>query len=205
MVITVFKTNLLDCKVSHKQCFIAMVPVQIDSFITSALFHGFWVSWETGGCNQGIRCPGSKWGTWLWKAISKTHGLSWRPQDCLMFSSFLDFPARILNETSSCQSSVEVHAFARTDMLILSISEDCRLPGSSVHRICQERNTGVCCHFQLQGIFLVQGLNLHLCVSCIGRLFLYHLHKLGSLLGLWRSLNKRIQIDIDMSYIYMIK
>ena len=111
---------------------------------------------------------------------------------CLMFSSFLDFPARILNETASCQCSVEVHAFACTDMLTLCIPKDCRLPGSSVHRVCQERNTGVCCHFLPQGIFLVQRLNLHLCVSCIGRLFLYHLYQLGSLLGLLRSLNKRI-------------
>ena len=32
---------------------------------------------------------------------------------------------------------------------------DCSPPGSSVHGICQ--NTGVCCHFLLQGIFPTQG------------------------------------------------
>ena len=36
----------------------------------------------------------------------------------------------------------------------------CRLPGSSVHGIFQARNTGVTCHFLLQGIFPTQGLNL---------------------------------------------
>jgi len=32
-------------------------------------------------------------------------------------------------------------------------------PGSSVHGISQARNTGMGCHFLLQGIFLIQGLN----------------------------------------------
>ena len=41
---------------------------------------------------------------------------------------------------------------------------DCSPPVSSVHGISQDRffpgkNTGVVCHFQLQGIFLTQGLN----------------------------------------------
>ena len=39
---------------------------------------------------------------------------------------------------------------------------DCSLPGSSAHEIFQARITGVGCHFLLQGIFLIQGLNLHL-------------------------------------------
>ena len=38
---------------------------------------------------------------------------------------------------------------------------DCSLPGSSVHGFPQAR-TVVCCHFLLQGIFLIQGSNLHL-------------------------------------------
>ena len=37
---------------------------------------------------------------------------------------------------------------------------DCSPPGSSVHGILPGENTGVRCHFQLQGIFLAQGLNL---------------------------------------------
>ena len=36
---------------------------------------------------------------------------------------------------------------------------DCSLPGSSVHGIFQVKNTGVGCHFLLQGIFLTQGSN----------------------------------------------
>ena len=39
---------------------------------------------------------------------------------------------------------------------------NCSLPGSSVHEISHGKNTGVGCHFLLQGIFLTQGLNLHL-------------------------------------------
>ena len=36
------------------------------------------------------------------------------------------------------------------------------------------KNTGVGCHALFQGIFLTQGLNLHLYVSSIGRWVLYH-------------------------------
>ena len=39
---------------------------------------------------------------------------------------------------------------------------DCSLPGSSVHRNFPSNNTGVGCHFLLQGIFPIQGLNLGL-------------------------------------------
>ena len=39
---------------------------------------------------------------------------------------------------------------------------DCSPPGSSVHGIFQPRNTGVGCHFLLQGIFPSQGSNPHL-------------------------------------------
>ena len=41
-------------------------------------------------------------------------------------------------------------------------SMDCRPPSSSVCGILPGKNTGVGCHFLLQGIFLTQGLNLHL-------------------------------------------
>ena len=36
---------------------------------------------------------------------------------------------------------------------------ECSLPGSSVHGIFWARNTGMDCHFLLQGIFLTQGSN----------------------------------------------
>ena len=39
---------------------------------------------------------------------------------------------------------------------------DCSPPGSSVHGILQNENIGVGCHALLQGIFLIEGLNLHL-------------------------------------------
>ena len=41
-------------------------------------------------------------------------------------------------------------------------SMDCSLPGSSVHGIFQARILELGCHFLLQGIFLIQGLNQHL-------------------------------------------
>ena len=37
---------------------------------------------------------------------------------------------------------------------------DCSPPGSSIHGIFQDKNTGVGCHILLQGILLTQGLNL---------------------------------------------
>ena len=39
---------------------------------------------------------------------------------------------------------------------------DCTPPSSSVHGISQARNTGLCCRFHPQGIFLTQGSNPHL-------------------------------------------
>ena len=67
-------------------------------------------------------------------------------------------------------------------------SMDCSPPGSSVHGIFQVRNTGVGCHSLLQGLFLTQGSNPYLsffwicisCISCTGRMILYHLSHLGS-------------------------
>ena len=41
----------------------------------------------------------------------------------------------------------------------LCSSMDCSPPGSSVHGIFPGKNTGVGCHFLLQGIFPTQGLN----------------------------------------------
>ena len=52
------------------------------------------------------------------------------------------------------------------------------LPGFSVHGDPPDKNTGVCYHALLQGIFWTQGSNPH--VSCIGRQVLYHQRFLGS-------------------------
>ena len=54
---------------------------------------------------------------------------------------------------------------------------DCSLPGSSVHTDSRGKNTGVCCHALLQGIFPTQGSSpglLHY------RQILYHLSHQGS-------------------------
>ena len=53
-------------------------------------------------------------------------------------------------------------------------SMDCRLPGSSVHRIFPGKNTGAGCHFLLQGIFLTQGSKLHLLCFLHLRQILHH-------------------------------
>ena len=45
---------------------------------------------------------------------------------------------------------------------------DCSSPGSSVHGGFSGKSTEVGCHALLQGIFLMQGSNPLLCVSCVG-------------------------------------
>ena len=54
---------------------------------------------------------------------------------------------------------------------------DCSPPGSSVHGDSPGKNTGVGCHFLLQGTFPTQGLNLGLLHR---RQILYHLSHQGS-------------------------
>ena len=63
---------------------------------------------------------------------------------------------------------------------------DCSLPGSPVH---PGRNTGVGCHFLLQGMFLTQGLNPGL-LHC--RQTPYHLSHQGSSISLWRKQTENI-------------
>ena len=56
--------------------------------------------------------------------------------------------------------------------LILRDPMDCSLPGSSVHGIPQARILKLGCHALLQGIFLTQGLKLHLTSPALaGRFF----------------------------------
>ena len=52
-------------------------------------------------------------------------------------------------------------------------SMDWSLPGSSVHGISQAKNTWAGCCFLLQGIFLTQGLNIHLLCFLHYRQILY--------------------------------
>ena len=53
-----------------------------------------------------------------------------------------------------------VHAQSLQSCPTLGIPMDCTLPGSSVYGDSSGKNTGVGCHFLLQGIFLTQGLEL---------------------------------------------
>ena len=57
---------------------------------------------------------------------------------------------------------------------------DCNPPDSSVHAISQA-NTGVGCHFLLQGILQPRDCTSVSCASRIGRQILYHGCHLGSL------------------------
>ena len=59
--------------------------------------------------------------------------------------------------------------------LTLCDPKDWSPPDSSVSGDSPGKDTGVGCRALLQGIFLIQGLNLDLlCLSCIGRWVLYH-------------------------------
>ena len=51
---------------------------------------------------------------------------------------------------------------------------DCSPPGSSVHGDSLGENTGVGCHFLLQGFFPTQNRTSVSYISCIGRQALYH-------------------------------
>ena len=57
---------------------------------------------------------------------------------------------------------------------------DCSPPGSAVHGISRGKNTGVSCHFLLQGIFLPLDQTRFSSISCMGRRVLYHWRHLGS-------------------------
>ena len=48
---------------------------------------------------------------------------------------------------------------------------DCSLPSSSVHGLFQAKNTGVDCHFLLQGIVPTQGSNLFMSFALAGGFF----------------------------------
>ena len=76
-----------------------------------------------------------------------------------------------------------IHGLSRVKVLVAQLCStlcnpvDCGLPGPLVLGILQGKNTGVGCHFLLQGVFLTQGLNPGL-LHC--RRILYHLSHQGS-------------------------
>lgn len=80
--------------------------------------------------------------------------------------------------------------------IILSDPTNCGPSGSSVHGILLARYTGMGCHFLLQGIFLIQGLDPHLLYllhcrsfpcSSVGKESACSAGNLGSIPGLRRS------------------
>ena len=65
------------------------------------------------------------------------------------------------------------------------------------------KNTGVGCHFFLQGIFSTQGANLHLLqVSCISRKVLYHW---ATWEVKWNKSNEERQISYGFTHMWSIK
>ena len=60
---------------------------------------------------------------------------------------------------------------------------DCSPPGSSVYAVFPGKNTGMGCHFLLQGIFPTQGLNPHLLCLLHCRWILYCLSHGGGRVG----------------------
>ena len=59
----------------------------------------------------------------------------------------------------SISTTYWMHAQSLSHVQTLCNTMDCSPPDSSVHRICPGKNTGLGCHFFLQGIFPTQRLN----------------------------------------------
>ena len=72
-----------------------------------------------------------------------------------MFISPLSSPPD--SKLSACES-----VFVFSHILLFVTPSTCSPPGSSTHGIFPGKNTGVACHFPLQGIFPTKGLNPHL-------------------------------------------
>ena len=88
---------------------------------------------------------------------------------------FQNFPQFIVIHTIkgfSIVNKAEIDAFLSPVQLCDPM--DCSPPDSHVYGDLPGKNTGVGCCACLQGIFLTQGSNLRLLVSCIGRQVLYH-------------------------------
>ena len=69
---------------------------------------------------------------------------------------------------------------AAQSCLTLCDPMDCILPDSSIHGDFLGKNTGVGCHFLLQGIFKTQGLNPHLLCLLPWQMDSLPLYQLGS-------------------------
>ena len=82
----------------------------------------------------------------------------------------LDMAALTLKQESGCPSSPQSLKYLLSVFLVRLFYKpaDCSPPGSPVHAILQVKNTGVGCHFLLQGIFATQD---RTCMSCMYSLF----------------------------------
>ena len=95
---------------------------------------------------------GWQWEVSLFYAVSsKLWNVIWNPLSTLL----LDFLFVDLQDLCVCVLSCQV---VFNSLWFKGSSP----PRSSVHGVFQGRNTGVSCHFLLQGILLTQGLNPHL-------------------------------------------
>ena len=99
-----------------------------------------------------------------------------------VFISFADCSLLLYsNMTDVCELlfyPISIQVLVAQSCLTLCDRRDCSPPGSSVHEIFPGKDTGVGCHFLLQGIFPTQGLNPGL-LHC--RQILYRLSYKGSL------------------------
>ena len=113
-----------------------------------------------------------------WFAISFSRGSS-QPRDWAQISRIVGRHVYHLNHQVSRKEDKRICNSLVPDSLWPHELQPARLlcPWDS-----PAKNTGVGCHFLLQGIFPTQGSNPHSWISCIGRKILYHLCHLGSLL-----------------------
>ena len=89
-----------------------------------------------------------------WVCVCRTCH-SWTLYDIFLMS-------KVIKAIFICLVGVQCSVLAAQSCPTLCDPMDCSLPGSSVHGIFPGKNTGVGCHFLLQGIFLTQGWNLGL-------------------------------------------
>ena len=107
---------------------------------------------DEGACSTPILLPGGR------KMCTHTHPLLQNPPCSPCFKACSSHPTAYLEHSLPLITAL-LRACAKSLQLSLTL---CSLPGSSGHRDSQGKNTGVGCHFLLQGIFPPQGSNLGL-------------------------------------------
>ena len=126
----------------------------------------FWRTVEKPRSVQECSPPRGSPSQWLMTEVSKAPCCIWRQtQRCNIHSRASLQDCCCCSVTQSC--------------LTLHNPMDCSPPGSSVHGDSPGQNTGVGCHFLLQGIFSTQGSNPHLLHLLHCRWILYPLSHQG--------------------------